>query len=952
MTEIINDDALEWPGDAAPQTRYTGHSPVRGREPEQRIIHDLLRGAEQGVGGVVLVEGEPGIGKSVLLRQAMSEAEQRGFSVAAASADQLGHTLPFFALCGALGEPFANFMGNGAYRDPSHAPGWWISQMHAYLEKRAAESAVLVCLDNLQWADPLTLAALRTLLLDLKHQPISWLLALTSTPQHDAKYLFGFLSAHGAARVNLTQLDDQTVASLLAGTFGAPPDQALLAVAGGAAGNPALLTGLIRGWHDDEAVLADGERAVLVSTRLPPRLVGVAQRRLDGLSEKTRHLLVTAAVLGPSCRLADMAEMIGETPAALLPAVEEAMETAVLTASENAFSFRHELLRGAVGQLVPGPARQALHRQYAQILMRRGDAPALAAAQLLRAAHAEDPASLADLDTAVAQTLASAPQTAADLAVRALELTSPADPTLLSRSVAATEALTAAGQLDEAARLADATLANPVPPIAEARLRCALSTVLCALGQPDKAADQTHRVLSQGQLPYNLREEALTAHLLAHGGQCHDGASGSLGDVVLAHPDEHESHTIVAAQVLRAQISWNCGQISEALRLLQDAARHSTGLALDARRPQPLLPLAAALVDLRQLQEAERIVEASGLSALPASPTQALLRILRARIDLANGRLADADDAGQAALAQAHTCGAEGYAWMARCVLAVIALRRGDVATAAQHLAELPGFVSDPPSWYPRSETALARAQVVEARNGPAAAISHLRQADPGLTTGRGVLLGDPYVAAWLVRTSLAAGDQTLADQVANAAMALANASPGVVALAAAGAHSQGLAAGDPVLVAQAVAQHPDPWARASAAEDLAVLLTDSARDQAVGHLKSALEGYRQMGAVRDEARVRRRLRALGIRRRHWTTPADRPLAGWDSLTDTEKAVARLVAEGLNNRQIGGRMYISTHTVAHHLRQAFRKLQIASRVELTRVVMARSDGRRIRVPMP
>ncbi len=98
------------------------------------------------------------------------------------------------------------------------------------------------------------------------------------------------------------------------------------------------------------------------------------------------------------------------------------------------------------------------------------------------------------------------------------------------------------------------------------------------------------------------------------------------------------------------------------------------------------------------------------------------------------------------------------------------------------------------------------------------------------------------------------------------------------------------------------------------------------------------------MGAVRDEARVRRRLRALGIRRRHWTTPADRPLAGWDSLTDTEKAVARLVAEGLNNRQIGGRMYISTHTVAHHLRQAFRKLQIASRVELTRVVMAEATA--------
>jgi len=90
----------------------------------------------------------------------------------------------------------------------------------------------------------------------------------------------------------------------------------------------------------------------------------------------------------------------------------------------------------------------------------------------------------------------------------------------------------------------------------------------------------------------------------------------------------------------------------------------------------------------------------------------------------------------------------------------------------------------------------------------------------------------------------------------------------------------------------------------------------------------------------RDQARVRRRLRHLGIRRRHWaTTAAARPVTGWDSLTGTEQAVARLVAEGLNNGQVAARMYISPHTVAHHLRQAFRKLTISSRVELTRIVI-------------
>jgi DNA-binding CsgD family transcriptional regulator len=68
-------------------------------------------------------------------------------------------------------------------------------------------------------------------------------------------------------------------------------------------------------------------------------------------------------------------------------------------------------------------------------------------------------------------------------------------------------------------------------------------------------------------------------------------------------------------------------------------------------------------------------------------------------------------------------------------------------------------------------------------------------------------------------------------------------------------------------------------------------------------------------------------------------------VAGWDSLTDTEQAVASLVAEGLNNGQVAARMYISTHTVAHHLRQSFRKLSIASRVELTRIVLEQAAGR-------
>ena len=894
---------------------------------------------------MVLVDGEPGIGKSLLLRHATDAAADQGFSLAAGAADPLGQAIPFFALRAALREPFAGLTADDPGRDLPDATAWRITQLRAHLEQRAAAGPVLVCLDDLHWASPVTLAALRALPRDTKRNPVAWLLARSSTPHRATGYLFGQLEKDGAARVTLTPLDLDAVAAMLADAFGAPPDQNLADLARGAAGNPSLVAELIGGLRDDHAVQVIGGRAVLTSARLPERMHRLGQRRLDGLSQQARHLLVTAAVLGPAFRLEDVAEMLGQTPATLLPAVQEAMDAAIMTVAEHAFAFRHHLLRRAVGEMIPGPARNALHRQYGEILLARGESAARAASHLLQAAHPGDPASLAGLDQAAAQTLCSAPRTAADLALRALELTPPADPDALSRAVAAAEALTAAGRLDQAARIAHDLLAQPLPPAAEDRVRCALSSVLCAGGQTSDARAEAEKVLARPQLPGDVRDQARAAHLQALAG-LRDELAGPVADAILASPGQHDSHAAAAARLARAVISWDSGQISDGLELLRDAARHGAGTSPDARHVQPLLALAAALVDLRELGQAEDILRAADHPALQDIPARAALSILRARTHLAAGRLAEAATDGRAALAIARALGAHGYAATAHGVLSVIELRRGDIAAAAQHLASRPATSPQFADIYARPEITLAEAQINEARDGPAAALGRLRQLGADLEARPGLLLGDPALAAWMARTALAAGHPELAARAARAARALADPHPEFSALAAAAAHSEGLARPDPARLAQAATQHPDPWARASAAEDLGVLHgRQGDRDRAIHHLKEALGGYRQVGAERDQARIRRRLRRLGIRRRHWSTPAARPVTGWDSLTDTEQAVACLVAEGLNNNQVGARMYISTHTVAHHLRQAFRKLSIASRVELTRIVIQQAaDG--------
>ncbi|SFO16203.1 regulatory protein, luxR family [Actinomadura madurae] len=935
--------AAEHPGGMASINESSAvREAVYGRAAEQEIVGNLLRRARRGAGGVVLVDGEQGSGKSLLLRDSIDEAAEQGFSLAAAAADQVGQAIELFALRAALHESFAELNADDDGHAPQHVTERSIASIRACLERRAATAPVLVCLDDLHWASSATLAALRTLPGDLDDRPIAWLLARSSAPPRIADHLFGLLEKDGAVRVALGALGQDAVEAMLADAFGAVPDRALADLARGAAGNPALVAGLIGGLRDEEGVQIIGGRAALTSSRLPRRVYELAQRRLDDLGKDARQLLVTAAVLGPAFRLADAAEMLGRTPAALLPAIEETMDAAITTATEDAFTFRHELLCRALGEMTPQPARTALHLQYGRILLADGRSAEGAAGHLLQGARPADRAALAGLDEAAVQVRGSAPRVAADLTVRALELTLPGDPAALPRTVAAAEALTAAGRLERADRIVRGLLARPLPPETEDRLRCALSSLLCAMGRPKEAAGQAETVLARPGLAASLRDQALTAHLQALTG-LRDELTCPAADAVLALPGRHDGHTATAALVARAVVECDDGRVGEGLEVLRQAVRHETGSSCDARHVQPLLALAAALIDLRRLGEAEKILCAADVPALRNLPAGAVVSLLRGRVHRAAGRLADAATEAGAAVAAAETLGAHGYAATAHCVLAMIELRRGDIAAATRHLAARPAAGPQFADIYARAESLLAEAQLTEAVDGPAAALGHLRRLRVDLHARPGLLLGDPTAAAWLARTALAAGDHGLAAATADAAQRLADAHPDHPALTAAAAHGRGVAHRDPACLAQATAQHSSAWDTASAAEDLGVLHGDQRdQDRAIHRLKEALDGYRQVGADRDQARVRRRLRELGIRHRHWTSLPGKAVTGWNSLTRTEQTVAELVAQGLNNKQVAGRMYISPHTVAHHLRQAFRKLSIASRVELTRIVIERT----------
>ena len=88
--------------------------------------------------------------------------------------------------------------------------------------------------------------------------------------------------------------------------------------------------------------------------------------------------------------------------------------------------------------------------------------------------------------------------------------------------------------------------------------------------------------------------------------------------------------------------------------------------------------------------------------------------------------------------------------------------------------------------------------------------------------------------------------------------------------------------------------------------------------------------------ALADARRVGRELRRLGVQRR--IVSQSRAKTGWDSLTDSELTVVNLIAQGATNRSAAQRLHVSPHTVRAHLRNAFSKLGVSSRVELSQLV--------------
>ncbi|MBF8190585.1 AAA family ATPase [Nonomuraea sp. K274] len=856
---------------------------MRGREREWRHVDGLLQALRRGGGGTLLVDGEPGSGKSRLLAEAAGAASDRGVSVVHGSVEELGELSPCAMLLAALdlrSEPGMGYEGSSVGPDPRV-----LERVKAGFEKRAREP-VLAVFDDLQRADPVTLKTLNALHDLFAARPIGWMLSRsTAVKECQAASLFDILERNEAARVTLAPLSPGAVTALITDTLGGPPDAATRELVAAASGNPLLIIELLVGLQDEGllgAPCGDVSRGPV-----PDRVRTVVRRWVGPLSAEARSLVETVAVLGRTLPLEHAASLLGTTPAALLSVMEESTAAGILVVTERGLAFRHELVGDVVATGIPPPVRHALLEQFGVLL---------------------------------------SPQ----------PVGMPVTARLSGPTTTVIDAAICEGRLQEAEHMVRERLDHHGSVYGVAELRCLLSDIMYLTGRGDEAIREAKTVLAVPGLPRTVRERAILVRLYAMTRLRDHGAAQTCAQGVIDGGSRHGPATAAAALIALATIERDEGRLSGALALTEDAGRLAGVDRPQERRYEAHLATAAILTDVHQLDEARATLRQArtDMFAHGHLAWAADVAVLQARAELVAGRFDSAVTEAERALKLAAAHNTPLPAAEAGSVLATVALRRGDLQGARRHIAAPPGGSPEA-----RARRALLAAQVIEAREGPRSAMLLLEDL-PNALRGRSILAMDPTASVWIVRIALAADDRPAAEPVVAAAEALSQANVEFPALAASASHARGLLDGDCDALAFAAGQAVDVWARASAEEDLGVALKAAGRrEEAAGSLDRALAIYHDLGSIRDAARTRQRLRGMGVRRRHWSY-AERPVSGWDSLTETEHTVALHAVDGWTNRQIAEQMFLSVHTVAFHLRHVYRKLSINSRVELTHLAVA------------
>jgi DNA-binding CsgD family transcriptional regulator len=928
------------------------------RETERHRIARAIGRAQDGDGGVVLVEGAAGMGKSALLRDARAVATDHGVTTLTATASELDRAFAFGLvhqlldgtvhgrgqaererlLDGAAREAAVVFTPGAGGTERDEDPSYAVLHGLYWLVVTLAEAApVALLVDDLHWADRPSLRFLE--FLGRRLEGVGAVLVGTARPNEpgaDAPLLRALAAGPGAEVVRPAPLSAGAAAQIVEATLGSAPEPAFAtAVAEATGGNPLLLRAVAQeaaagGVTGLESEVDD---VVQVAGR---GLADVAHRRLDGLGAEAVALARAAAVLSGRGRLGDLAALAGLSDDGARAAADRLAGAGLL--EPGTWTYTHPVLRAAVGEATPPGTRSALHRLAAGRLVAAGADPAEAAVHLLASEPHGDPAVVAVLrDAARAAAAAGAPEVAVDQLRRALAEPPPsADVPGLLLELGELEVRTA-----DPGALGDLTAALNAGVTGDEAARARAARVgLLLLADPVAALPEMEHALAEARDPaLRLRLEALLLEtsalvtaftprrrqLLAAG-----AADPSPSPVMLAHLAYEAGYAGAPVDETR-----ELGR-----RAVADGAIAAAGAGSNTVN---LLSHGLRYADDRDQARAVADEMAAALARDGGTFATLYLEHSRAYWHHDFGSVATAAAFAESGLDRVRALGlhAASAALAAPLAEALVALDRIDEAAAV--VDALPEEAAPTISW-PFAVTARG---LVRSRQA-----GRLDAAEQDLRHGVALLeergWRNPRVTGARLRLAellAATGRGEEAERVAAACVEDARRA-GLQGALGASLRVQGLAAGGErglALLEEAaavLAGTPLVLERGEAELDLgAALRRAGQRIAARAPLKRALDAAAATDSARLERLARDELVTAGGR-------ADRSaLTGPAALSPSERRVSELAAQGLTNRQIAETLWVTRKTVELHLRNAYAKLGIQARPQLAAALGEGAPGR-------
>ena len=912
--------------------------PIRGRAGELTVVGALIAAVAQGRGGVLVIEGPPGIGKSRLLTEVLALAEKAGVRALFGEAFEYQQTVPFFSLFMATlraDPPVGDAEALRQLGGSADLRYWVVHDLANAIHAAAAQTPLVIMLEDIHWADNGTLLALRSLAVRPDAAVLWVLTARTGAGGAAVQETLSVLQRANATVLRLAAMTPEAVADMVCDAVRARADASLLNLAAKAHGNPFLVSELVGGLGEEGRLDSSGGHAVATGYALPRRLGVGMQQRLDLLSDSASEVVRVAAVLPDRFSAGLLAAMLDRQPVSLLSALEEAVRAELLIEDGEQLRFRHDLLREATRQSLPRSLRRAMERQSASVMLAMGAAPAEVATQLARSAEPGDMQAVDALRQAAQSVGHSDANAAADLSKRALELL-PAEHHDHGSLVAETvEWLNRASRYGEAEELAVVALAEAASPEVEAEIRLRLRTH--TMHSSPQRVEENRRALQLTGISEVTRARHLSwlAYNLVLQDKNGQGRTAA-DEAAAAAAATGDLEAIIMAEVTLALLDSGEGYAARALERIEQLRplAYTTETALAhayAGMFHANLLAVVGRLDDATARFAEGIGQAGREGNSLALTTWA---VYGGWVHLAAGRLSAARDAADS-LPFPQPTGATEQDVHRMLILAEVAAHTDDRNLLQQTANDARDAHFGSPGQLRASAYVLTRAAWYR---------GDIHEAARWL--GGISLLGTPLFPHALVRLILgarvasAAGDAGLRARVLQATEVLEREQPAVPLLAAVAGYARGILERDAqalVSAAGLLESSERPLLYASAAEDAGGELSRAQRNaEALDQLNAAFDTYIECEATADARRVGRALRRLGVERRIVAQP--RAKTGWDSLTDSELKVVNLIAQGATNRDVATKLHLSPHTVKTHVHNAFGKLGITSRAQLAQLM--------------